>query len=69
MLGLAAIRKGHNPLWYGYPPGVFVSYKWAGERMRELVLALAGRVRDRGRPAFLDVENLDEDPDEYFQIP
>lgn len=31
MLGLAAIRKGSSPLWYGYPPGVFISYKWAGE--------------------------------------
>lgn len=69
MLGLAAIRKGHNPLWYGYPPGVFISYKWAGEPTRELVLAFAGHLRDLGYRAFLDVENLDEDADAYFQIP
>jgi hypothetical protein len=69
MLGLAAIRKGHDPLWYGYPPGVFISYKWAGEAIRELVLALAGHLRHLGYRAFLDVENLDEDADAYFQIP
>ena len=69
MLGLAAVRKGRNPLWYGYPPGVFISYKWAGEPMRELVLALAAHLRDLGYRAFLDVENLDEEADAYFQIP
>jgi TIR domain len=69
MLGLAAIRKGHSPLWYGYPPGVFISYKWAGEPMKELVLELARHLRDLGYRAFLDVENLDEDADAYFQIP
>jgi hypothetical protein len=30
MLGLTAIRKGRDPLWYGYPPGVFISCEWAG---------------------------------------
>jgi hypothetical protein len=69
MLGLAAIRKGRAPLWYGYPPGVFISYKWAGEPIRELVLALAAHLRDLGCRAFLDVENLDEGADAYFQIP
>lgn len=69
MLGLAAIRKGRSPLWYGYPPGVFISYKWAGEPMKELVLALARHLRDLGYRAFLDVENLDEEADAYFQIP
>jgi hypothetical protein len=69
MLGLAAIRKGRSPLWYGYPPGVFISYKWAGEPMKELVLALARHLRDVGYRALLDVENLDEDADAYFQIP
>jgi len=69
MLGLAAIRKGVNPLWYGYPPGVFISYKWAGEPMKELVLALAGHLRDLGYRSFLDVENLSDDADSYFQIP
>jgi hypothetical protein len=29
-LGPTAIRKGRDPLWYGYPPGVFISYEWAG---------------------------------------
>jgi TIR domain len=69
MLGLAAIRKGQSPLWYGYPPGVFISYKWAGEPMKELVLALARYLRNLGYRAFLDVENLDDDADAYFQIP
>jgi hypothetical protein len=69
MLGLAAIRKGRSPLWYGYPPGVFISYKWAGEPIQKLVLALAGHLRDLGYRAFLEVENLDEDADAYFQIP
>jgi TIR domain len=69
MLGLAATRKAHSPLWFGYPPGVFISYKWAGEPMRELVMALAGHVRGLGYRAFLDVESLDEEADAYFQIP
>jgi hypothetical protein len=68
MLGLAAIRKGIMPLWYGYPPGVFISYKWA-EPMKALVLALAGHLRDLGYRAVLDVENLDDDADAYFRIP
>jgi hypothetical protein len=69
MLGLASIRKGSSPLWWGYPPGVFLSYKWEGENMRALVLELAEHVRGQGYRAFLDVENLDEDADAYFQIP
>jgi hypothetical protein len=69
MLGLAAIRKARSPLWYGYPPGVFISYKWAGEPMKERVLALAAHLRGLGYRAFLDVENLDENADAYFQIP
>jgi hypothetical protein len=69
MLGLAAIRKGRSPLWYGYPPGVFISYKWAGEPMKARVLALAGHLRGLGYRAFLDVENLDDQADAYFQIP
>jgi TIR domain len=68
MLGLAAIRKGIMPLWYGYPPGVFISYKWA-EPMKALVLALARHLRDLGYRAVLDVENLDDDADAYFRIP
>jgi hypothetical protein len=68
MLGLAAIRKGISPLWYGYPPGVFISYKWA-EPMKPLVLALARHLRDLGYRAVLDVENLDDDADAYFRIP
>ena len=69
MLGLASIRKGENALWWGYPPGVFISYKWDGEPMRHLVMDLAEHVRGLGYRAFLDVENLDEDADAYFQIP
>jgi hypothetical protein len=69
MLGLAAIRKGRSPLWYGYPPGVFISYKWAGEPMKERVFVLAAHLRGRGYRAFLDVENLDENADAYLQIP
>jgi hypothetical protein len=30
MLGLASRRKEESPLWWGYPPGVFISYKWDG---------------------------------------
>ena len=69
MLGLAAARKGTSPLWWGYPPGVFIGYKWDGERMRELTAALARHVRGLGYRPFLDAENLDADADAYFQIP
>jgi hypothetical protein len=69
MLGLAAAKKGTSPLWWGYPPGVFIGYKWDGERMRELTAALARHVRGLGYRPFLDAENLDADADAYFQIP
>jgi hypothetical protein len=69
MLGLASVRRGDSPLWYGYPPGVFISYKWEGELMKELVLSLAGHLRHLGFWAFLDVEHLRDNADAYFQIP
>jgi hypothetical protein len=69
MLGLASIRRGISPLWWGYPPGVFISYKWNGPPMRDFVLELAKYIRGLGYRAFLDVENLDENADAYFQIP
>jgi hypothetical protein len=69
MLGLASIRKGESPLWWGYPPGVFIGYKWAGEPMRRVVAAVAAHVRSRGYRVFLDVEQLDAEADAYFRIP
>jgi hypothetical protein len=69
MLGLASVRKGQGPLWWGYPPGVFVGYKWQGAWIRDLAGDLAEHIRRLGYRAFLDVENLDEDADAYFQIP
>lgn len=69
MLGLASIRKSNRPLWWGYPPGVFISYKWDGVPIRDLVADLAKHVRELGYRAFLDIENLDEDADAFFQIP
>jgi len=69
MLGLAAVRKGRSPLWWGYPPGVFIGYKWDGAAMRTRVTGLAAHLRQRGYRAFLDVEQLDEAADAYFQIP
>lgn len=69
MLGLAAVRKGRSPLWWGYPPGVFIGYKWDGAAMRARVTGLAAHLRQRGYRAFLDVEQLDEAADAYFQIP
>lgn len=69
MLGLASVKKGDSPLWWGYPPGAFIGYKWQGAPMRDLVADLARHVRGLGYRAFLDVENLDADADAYFQIP
>ncbi len=69
MLGLASIRKDENPLWWGYPPGVFIGYKWAGKPVHDLVVDLAEHIRGLGYRAFLDVENLDESADAYFKIP
>jgi hypothetical protein len=69
MLGLASIRKEESSLWWGYPPGVFIGYKWSGKPMHDLVVGLAEHVRGLGYRAFLDVENLDEDADAYFRIP
>jgi hypothetical protein len=69
MLGLASIRKGESPLWWGYPPGVFVGYKWNGKPMHDFVVGLAGHIRGLGYRVFLDVEELDRDADAYFRIP
>ena len=69
MLGLASIRKNESPLWWGYPPGVFIGYKWNHKPMHDLVVELAEHVRRLGYRAFVDVENLDETADAYFQIP
>jgi hypothetical protein len=69
MLGLASIRKGETPLWWGYPPGVFIGYKWDGKPMHDLVVGLAEHIRGLGYSAFLDVENLDASADAYFRIP
>ena len=69
MLGLATIGKGERSLWWGYPPGVFIYYKWDGELTRGLATDLADHVRGLGYRAFLDVENLDTDADAHFEIP
>ncbi len=69
MLGLASKPEDESPLWWGYPPGVFIGYKWNGKPMRDLAVSLAEHIRGLGYGAFLDVENLDEDADAYFQIP
>lgn len=69
MLGLAASRKQESPLWWGYPPGVFIGYKWNGPAMHDLVTGLAEYIRTLGYRVYLDVENLDQDADAYFQIP
>lgn len=69
MLGLASRRKAQSPLWWGYPPGVFIGYKWGGEALRQQVREIADHVRGLGYRAFVDVEHLDEAADAYFQIP
>lgn len=69
MLGLASIWKGDCALWWGYPPGVFISYKWDGAPMHDLMVDLAKHVRKLGYRAFLDVGRLEENADAYFQIP
>lgn len=69
MLGLASSRKEESPLWWGYPPGVFIGYKWSGKNIHDLVVELASHIRGLGYRAFLDVENLDENADAYFRIP
>jgi hypothetical protein len=69
MLALASLRKRETPLWWGYPPGVFIGYKWDGKPMHDLVLSLAEYIRGLGYRVHLDVENLDEDAHAYFQVP
>jgi hypothetical protein len=69
MLGLASRRKDESPMWWGYPPGVFIGYKWNGTPMHNLVVDLANHIRGLGYQVFLDLENLDENADAYFQIP
>jgi hypothetical protein len=69
MLGIASTKKGESPVYYGYPPGVFLSYKWEGEAMQSYVKALASYLRGRGYLPFLDIENLDSNADDYFAVP
>ena len=69
MLGVASSKRESSPFYYGYPPGVFISYKWDGEPMRQYVKALASHIRGRGYKVFLDVEEMDEDADNYTLVP
>jgi hypothetical protein len=69
MLGLASIRKGVSPLWWGYPPGVFIGYKWEGEGIQRRVKDFATQIRARGYRVYLDVEDMNADADAYFKIP
>ncbi|HEY0004365.1 MAG TPA: toll/interleukin-1 receptor domain-containing protein [Pyrinomonadaceae bacterium] len=69
MLGIASSKKESSPFYYGSPPGVFISYKWDGEPMRQYVTALASHIRSRGYRVFLDVEELDENADNYTAVP
>ncbi len=69
MLGVASSKRESSPLYYGYPPGVFISYKWDGEPMKQYVTALASHLRGRGYRAFLDADELDADADNYTSVP
>lgn len=69
MLGIASSKKELSPLYYGYPPGVFISYKWEGKAMQEYVLAISSHLRGRGYKVFLDIEELDTDADNYTSVP
>lgn len=69
MLGLAAVGMGERPLWWGYPPAVFIGYKWDGGEMARRVEALADYVRSRGYRACLDREHLAADAGAYGDIP
>ena len=69
MLGVAASKRVNSPLYYGYPPGVFISYKWDGEPMKQYVKTLATHLRSRGYRAFLDVDELDANADNYSSVP
>lgn len=69
MLGLASVRKGQSPLWWGYPPGVFISYKWGGDEITDFVRSLSSHLKSNGYETFLDVEKVAPDADAYFQIP
>lgn len=69
MLGVASSKREANTLYYGYPPGVFISYKWDGEAMKQYVMSVASHLRSRGYRAFLDVEELSADADDYSSVP
>lgn len=69
MLGIASTKKEESPVFFGYPPGVFLSYKWEGESMGLYVKVLASYLRGRGYLPFLDVENLDASADNYSAVP
>lgn len=69
MLGLASERKNESALWWGYPPGIFIGYKWEGKRMQDTVAEIKEYVNGLGYQVFLDIENLDKDADSYFKIP
>src|SRR6185503_17155902 len=69
MLGVAASKKEQSPLYLGYPPGIFISYKWEGEPMKKYVAALATHLRNRGYRAYLDVDELTADADNYTAVP
>ncbi len=49
------------PPFVGYPPRVFVSYRWEDARIKERAKAVAEYLESRGYDVFLDQSDLDED--------
>src|ERR1700753_3323981 len=57
----SAIRDRQlRPRIRGYPPKVFIGYRWQGDDHRQWVAKLAAHLRELGYRVFLDIEHLVE---------
>ncbi|GIF20152.1 tetratricopeptide (TPR) repeat protein/rubredoxin [Actinoplanes tereljensis] len=58
----SAVRELQDrPRTAGYPPRIFVSYRWEDEAVQQWCRRLTAHLRDRGYEVLLDLENLEED--------
>ncbi len=65
----AVIEKLKIPKTQGYPPGIFISYRWENEEHKKWVLDLANYLKSIGYKVFLDQYDVDLNPESFHEIP
>ncbi len=65
----AVIEKLKLPKIQGYPPGIFISYRWENDEHKKWVLSLANYLKGIGYKVFLDQYDVDLNPESFHEIP